>query len=155
MGSFGRAACFSLHPLKTLNVWGDGGVVVTNSDEKSAWVRKFRNHGMADRNTCEFWGVNSRLDRPGRKRGGGGPLFQSEDRAMGARDSWRLTTKSASRIVKALADQAGNGAAVGKNHILCELIFLGLLGIDRPLGYLQKSSSRDDLLTAIDRKSVV
>jgi len=51
--------------------------------------------------------VDVYLKASGRKRGDGGPLFQSEDRAMGARDSWRLTTKSASRIVKALADQAG------------------------------------------------
>ena len=51
--------------------------------------------------------VDAYLKASFRKRGDGGPLFQSEDRAMGARDSWRLTTKSASRIVKALADQAG------------------------------------------------
>lgn len=51
--------------------------------------------------------VDAYLKASFRKRGDGGPLFLSEDRAMGARDSWRLTTKSASRIVKALADQAG------------------------------------------------
>ncbi|MFQ6027619.1 MAG: DegT/DnrJ/EryC1/StrS family aminotransferase, partial [Dehalococcoidia bacterium] len=27
VGSWGATACFSLHPLKNLNVWGDGGVV--------------------------------------------------------------------------------------------------------------------------------
>ena len=27
-----RPAGFSLHPLKNLNVWGDGGVIVTNDD---------------------------------------------------------------------------------------------------------------------------
>ena len=27
-GSFGDFGCFSLHPLKNLNVWGDGGFVV-------------------------------------------------------------------------------------------------------------------------------
>ena len=51
--------------------------------------------------------VDAYLKASGRQRGDGGPLFQSEDRAMGARDSWRLTTKSASRIVKALAEGAG------------------------------------------------
>ena len=30
-GYFGDTACFSMHPLKNLNVWGDGGIVVTNS----------------------------------------------------------------------------------------------------------------------------
>ena len=29
VGSWGETACFSLHPLKNLNVWGDGGVIVT------------------------------------------------------------------------------------------------------------------------------
>jgi len=51
--------------------------------------------------------VDAYLKASFRQRGDGGPLFQSEDRAMGARDSWRLTTKSAGRIVKALADMAG------------------------------------------------
>jgi integrase/recombinase XerD len=51
--------------------------------------------------------VDAYLKASHRQRGDGGPLFQSEDRAMGARDSWRLTTKSASRIVKALAVGAG------------------------------------------------
>lgn len=51
--------------------------------------------------------VDAYLKASFRKRGDGGPLFQSEDRAMGARDSWRLTTKSAGRIVKAIAEGAG------------------------------------------------
>lgn len=51
--------------------------------------------------------VDAYLKSSGRRRGDGGPLFQSEDRAMGSRDSWRLTTKSAGRIVKAIAEGAG------------------------------------------------
>jgi len=35
-----------------------------------------------------------------------GPLFMSEDRAIGSRDSWRLSTKTASKIVKELAEKA-------------------------------------------------
>ena len=61
-GSFGNVNTFSLHPLKNVNVWGDGGVVTTNDDVKAAWIRKARNHGALYRNTCEFWSVNSRLD---------------------------------------------------------------------------------------------
>ena len=61
-GSFGDVNAFSLHPLKNVNVWGDGGVITTNSGEKAAYLRKIRNHGMVDRNTVEFWGYNSRLD---------------------------------------------------------------------------------------------
>lgn len=61
-GSFGAVNTFSLHPLKNVNVWGDGGVIVTDDNAKAAWLRKARNHGMVDRNTCEFWSGNSRLD---------------------------------------------------------------------------------------------
>ena len=61
-GSFGSLATFSLHPLKNVKVWGDGGVVVTNDDAKAETVRRLRNHGMTDRNNCEQWGWNSRLD---------------------------------------------------------------------------------------------
>jgi aminotransferase EvaB len=61
-GSFGDVNAFSLHPLKNVNVWGDGGVITTDSDEKAELIRKLRNHGMRDRDTCEFWGYNSRLD---------------------------------------------------------------------------------------------
>lgn len=60
-GSFGRVNAFSMHPLKPLNVMGDGGMVVTNDDKLAAWMRRYRNHGMVDRDHIEFWGVNMRL----------------------------------------------------------------------------------------------
>ena len=60
-GSFGLVNAFSMHPLKPLNVMGDGGLVVTNDDAVAAWMSKYRNHGMVDRNHIEFWGVNMRL----------------------------------------------------------------------------------------------
>jgi len=60
-GSFGQAAAFSLHPLKPLNVWGDGGAVVTNDDHAGAWLRCYRNHGMTTRDEIALWGVNQRL----------------------------------------------------------------------------------------------
>jgi dTDP-4-amino-4,6-dideoxygalactose transaminase len=61
-GSFGVAAGFSLHPLKNLNVWGDGGVVVTNDDEMCDRLRLLRNHGLRSRDRVEIFGYNSRLD---------------------------------------------------------------------------------------------
>jgi len=60
-GTFGRVGAFSMHPLKTLNVMGDGGMVVTNDDELHAWMLKYRNHGMIDRDHIDMWGVNMRL----------------------------------------------------------------------------------------------
>jgi dTDP-4-amino-4,6-dideoxygalactose transaminase len=60
-GAFGRVNAYSMHPLKSLNVMGDGGMVVTNDDDLAVWMRKYRNHGMVDRDHIEFWGVNMRL----------------------------------------------------------------------------------------------
>lgn len=62
VGSWGETACFSLHPLKNLNVWGDGGVIVTRSAELCRKLKLFRNHGMNTRDEIEFFSHNSRLD---------------------------------------------------------------------------------------------
>ena len=60
-GTFSELGAFSMHPLKSLNVAGDGGMVVTDDDGLYKWMKKYRNHGMSDRNTIEFWGVNMRI----------------------------------------------------------------------------------------------
>jgi dTDP-4-amino-4,6-dideoxygalactose transaminase len=61
-GSFGAAGCFSMHPLKNLNVWGDGGIVTTNRDALADKLRLLRNHGLAGRDECIMFAFNSRLD---------------------------------------------------------------------------------------------
>lgn len=61
-GTWGATGAFSLHPLKNLNVWSDGGVIVTDSDEINQQLRLLRNHGLVDRDTVEILGYNSRLD---------------------------------------------------------------------------------------------
>lgn len=61
-GSFGEFGCFSFHPLKILNVWGDGGAISTNSDVLAKKIRLWRNHGLVDRDHVEFFAHNSRLD---------------------------------------------------------------------------------------------
>ncbi len=61
-GTFGAAAGFSLHPLKNLNVWGDGGVVVSNDDGLAERLRLIRNHGLKNRDEIAILGCNSRLD---------------------------------------------------------------------------------------------
>jgi dTDP-3-amino-2,3,6-trideoxy-4-keto-D-glucose/dTDP-3-amino-3,4,6-trideoxy-alpha-D-glucose/dTDP-2,6-dideoxy-D-kanosamine transaminase len=62
VGSWGETACFSLHPLKNLNVWGDAGVIVTRSEGLNRRLRLYRNHGLFNRNEVEIFGHNSRLD---------------------------------------------------------------------------------------------
>ena len=61
-GTFGLTGTFSLHPLKFLNIWGDGGVITTNDNEVATRLRLIRNHGLKDRDTVVLMGVNSRLD---------------------------------------------------------------------------------------------
>ena len=62
VGSLGLAAGFSLHPLKNLGVYGDGGIITTNDSQLDFKLRKLRNHGLRNRDECEMWGFNSRLD---------------------------------------------------------------------------------------------
>jgi dTDP-4-amino-4,6-dideoxygalactose transaminase len=62
VGGFGIAGCFSLHPLKTLNAAGDGGVVATDDPILHEKLRRARNHGLRNRDECEFWSPNCRLD---------------------------------------------------------------------------------------------
>ncbi len=61
-GSLGTAAGLSLHPLKNLGIYGDGGLITTNDSALDAKLRKLRNHGLRNRDECEIWGFNSRLD---------------------------------------------------------------------------------------------
>lgn len=61
-GVMGHTAAFSFHPLKNLNVWGDGGVITTSDEDVADRVRLLRNHGQRDRDHIEIFGQNSRLD---------------------------------------------------------------------------------------------
>jgi len=60
--NFGDACTYSMHPLKNLNVWGDGGFIVTNKSKLAKKLYLLRNHGLKNRNKCEIFGYNSRLD---------------------------------------------------------------------------------------------
>lgn len=61
-GTWSSIGAFSLHPLKNLNVWSDGGVIITNDSNLNEKLRLQRNHGLIDRDTVEVMGCNSRLD---------------------------------------------------------------------------------------------
>jgi len=62
VGSLCDLSCFSFHPLKNLNVWGDGGIITTNSDEYANKLKLLRNHGLVNRDDCQIFAYNSRLD---------------------------------------------------------------------------------------------
>ena len=61
-GTWGIAGSFSLHPLKNVNVWSDGGVITTNNYSLYKKLLLLRNHGLVDRDTVKICGYNSRLD---------------------------------------------------------------------------------------------
>lgn len=61
-GAFANAACFSFYPGKNLGAYGDAGAMVTNDDRLADWVRRFANHGRADKFGHEMAGRNSRMD---------------------------------------------------------------------------------------------
>lgn len=61
-GTWGDAGTFSLHPLKNINVWSDGGIITTDRDDIAADLRLLRNHGLSGRDTVLRMGYNSRLD---------------------------------------------------------------------------------------------
>ncbi len=62
VGSFGTIGCFSLHPLKTLNACGDGGILTTDDPELYERLKVMRNLGLRTRDECVMWSQNSRLD---------------------------------------------------------------------------------------------
>ncbi len=61
-GTFGDYGAFSFYPSKNLGANGDGGMVVTNSNELAEKIRLLRNYGFADRYNSVLRGYNSRLD---------------------------------------------------------------------------------------------
>jgi dTDP-4-amino-4,6-dideoxygalactose transaminase len=61
-GTFGDAATFSFFPSKNLGALGDGGAIVTDSDEVAELSRRLRFHGSTDKVTYTEVGYNSRLD---------------------------------------------------------------------------------------------
>jgi dTDP-4-amino-4,6-dideoxygalactose transaminase len=61
-GSWGDLGAFSLHPLKNINVWSDGGIITTNKLKYYKELRLLRNHGLESRDKVKICGYNSRLD---------------------------------------------------------------------------------------------
>lgn len=59
MGDFG---CLSFFPSKNLGGYGDGGMIITDSEEAYSRLRLLRNHGSAKKYVSDEQGWNSRLD---------------------------------------------------------------------------------------------
>ena len=61
-GSFGDLSTFSFFPTKNLATYGDGGMIVTSSEEYAEYCRIFCSHGSKPKYYHRFIGINSRLD---------------------------------------------------------------------------------------------
>ena len=59
---YGNVCTYSMHPLKNLNIWGDGGFIATNNKRIADKLYLLRNHGLISRNESKIFGYNSRLD---------------------------------------------------------------------------------------------
>jgi dTDP-4-amino-4,6-dideoxygalactose transaminase len=63
VGGIGGAAAFSFYPTKNLGCYGDGGIIVTDSEEVFEKAMKLRNYGQGvERHAHLIDGYNSRLD---------------------------------------------------------------------------------------------
>jgi dTDP-4-amino-4,6-dideoxygalactose transaminase len=61
-GGVGDLGCISFFPSKNLGAYGDGGMIVTNSEAYSKHLRMLRNHGSPQKYFATEQGWNSRLD---------------------------------------------------------------------------------------------
>ncbi|HKE41360.1 MAG TPA: DegT/DnrJ/EryC1/StrS family aminotransferase [Casimicrobiaceae bacterium] len=61
-GTWGDAAAFSFYPTKNLGALGDGGAIVTSSNDIAKRARALRQYGWGEHRVSETPGFNSRLD---------------------------------------------------------------------------------------------
>jgi len=61
-GGVGQVAATSFYPTKNLGALGDGGALLTSSEEYAAQARKLRHYGQSRRYQHDVAGYNSRLD---------------------------------------------------------------------------------------------
>ena len=61
-GAYGDLGTFSFFPTKNLATYGDGGMIVTSSEEYAEYCKIFRSHGSKPKYYHKFVGINSRLD---------------------------------------------------------------------------------------------
>jgi len=60
--AMGDVGCISFFPSKNLGAYGDGGMIVTNSEETAKHLRSLRAHGQQKKYCSNEQGWNSRLD---------------------------------------------------------------------------------------------
>jgi dTDP-4-amino-4,6-dideoxygalactose transaminase len=62
VGTFGDVSAFSFYPTKNLGCYGDGGIIITDSEEIYKKTIMLRNYGQSDKHVHDIEGFNTRLD---------------------------------------------------------------------------------------------
>lgn len=62
VGTFGDLGTFSFYPGKNLGAFGDAGYILTESEKHFEFVRRYIDHGRADKYLHDFFGGNFRID---------------------------------------------------------------------------------------------
>ncbi len=62
VGSFGICGCFSFYPGKNLGAYGEGGAVLTNSEELFKKMMALRDHGSKQKYYHDYIGHNYRME---------------------------------------------------------------------------------------------
>ena len=62
VGGFGHLSAFSFYPGKNLGACGEGGIVLTNSEEHAKQIRRLRDWGQAAKYHHDVLGYNYRMD---------------------------------------------------------------------------------------------
>ena len=107
-GSLGDLGCFSFYPSKNLGAYGDGGIIVTNSDEYASRIVMVRNHGQSEKYHHLVKGLNSRLD-----------TLQAAVLEVKLRylDEWNASRRRAAGMYRQCLEQAGLAAPAEDSHV--------------------------------------
>jgi len=100
-GSLGVSGCFSFYPGKNLGAYGEGGAVVTSSDEHAKTIRMLRDWGQEKRYHHVLKGFNYRME------GMQGAILRVKLRYL---EQWTEARRSHARQYDALL--AGSGVTV-------------------------------------------
>lgn len=115
-GSMGDAGVFSFYPTKPLGAYGDGGVVLTNSEEVDKKLRRLRFYGMSGQYYADEHGYNSRLDEVQAE------ILRVKLRKIDAYISARQSL--ATRYIEILSDTSLKMLSVGKNNTHIYYVFV-------------------------------
>ena len=115
VGSFGDAAILSFYPSKNLGAYGDGGMVVTNDEDRAEQIRLLRVHGSRQRYHHEALGRNSRLDELQ------AAILRVKLRHL---DAWNaLRRRHAQRYGEAMRRHHLTEGILPKEHPSCEAVY--------------------------------